>query len=110
MSRVGYAVGGACVIPWIMSVSRRRFLETAAPSGLAASAAFGAEEGAMPTRVLGRTGQREPLLGLGCGSRLLMYKDEENGQAALNHALDLGINYVDTAYSEEHTSELQSLR
>src|ERR1017187_6986749 len=95
MSRVGYAVGGACVIPWIMSVSRRRFLETAAASGLAASAGFGAEEGAMPGRGLGRTGQRVSILGLGCGSRLLMYKDEENGQAALNLPLDMGINYVD---------------
>ena len=28
-----------------------------------------------------------------------MYKEEEKGQAALNRALDLGINYVDTAYS-----------
>ena len=53
----------------------------------------------MPTRVLGRTGQRVSILGLGCGSRLLMYKDEEKGQAALNRALDLGITYVDTAYA-----------
>jgi aryl-alcohol dehydrogenase-like predicted oxidoreductase len=82
-----------------MSISRRRFLETATASGLAASTAFGAEEGSMPTRVLGRTGQRVSILGLGCGSRLLMYKDEEKAHAALNKALDLGINYVDTAYS-----------
>src|SRR5580704_7480852 len=81
-----------------MSISRRRFLETATASGLAANAAFGAE-GAMPTRVLGRTGQRVSILGIGCGSRLLMYKDLEKGRAALNRALDLGINYVDTAYS-----------
>ncbi len=53
----------------------------------------------MPTRVLGRTGQRVSILGIGCGSRLLMYKDEEKAHAALNRALDLGINYVDTAYS-----------
>jgi aryl-alcohol dehydrogenase-like predicted oxidoreductase len=53
----------------------------------------------MPTRVLGRTGQRVSILGLGCGSRLLMYKDEEKGHVALNKALDLGINYVDTAFA-----------
>ena len=53
----------------------------------------------MPTRVLGRTGQRVSILGLGCGSRLLMYKDEERGHTALNKALDLGITYVDTAFS-----------
>jgi aryl-alcohol dehydrogenase-like predicted oxidoreductase len=81
-----------------MSISRRRFLETAAASSLAASSALGAE-GAMPTRVLGRTGQRVSILGIGCGSRLLMYKDAEKGRAALNRALDLGINYVDTAFS-----------
>ena len=68
-------------------------------SGLAANTTFAAEEGAMPTRILGRTGQRVSILGLGCGSRLLMYKDEEKGVAAINRALDLGINYVDTAYS-----------
>src|SRR5580693_5768494 len=82
-----------------MSVSRRKFLETAAASSVVASTAFGASEKAMPTRVLGRTGQRVSILGLGCGSRLLMYKDEEKAHAALNKALDLGINYVDTAYA-----------
>ena len=81
-----------------MSISRRRFLETATASGLAASTVIGAEN-AMPTRVLGRTGARVSILGLGCGSRLLMYKDPEKGQAAVNKALDLGINYVDTAYA-----------
>jgi aryl-alcohol dehydrogenase-like predicted oxidoreductase len=80
-----------------MSVTRRSFLETAAASGLAV-AALGAETGAMPTRVLGRTGQRVSILGLGCGSRLLMYNEEEKAHAALNKALDLGINYVDTAF------------
>jgi hypothetical protein len=80
-----------------MSFTRRSFLETAAASGIAA-AALSAETGTMPTRVLGRTGQRVSILGLGCGSRLLMYMEEEKGQAALNKALDLGINYVDTAF------------
>src|SRR5579871_242316 len=77
-----------------MSISRRTFLEAAAVASV-----LKAEEGAMPTRVLGRTGQRVSILGLGCGSRLLMYKEEEKAHAALNKALDLGITYVDTAYA-----------
>jgi len=81
-----------------MSISRRKFLETATASGLAASTVIGAEN-SMPTRVLGRTGARVSILCLGCGSRLLMYKDPEKGQAAVNKALDLGINYIDTAYA-----------
>jgi len=52
----------------------------------------------MPQRPLGRTGARVSILAFGSGSRFLMY-DEEAGVAALNHALDLGINYVDTAYA-----------
>lgn len=83
-----------------MSVSRRRFLETAATaSSLAAATAFGAEQGSMPTRLLGQTGAHVSILGLGCGSRLLMYKDQDKGCEALSLALDLGINYVDTAYA-----------
>ena len=38
------------------------------------------------------------ILAFGAGSRFLQY-DEEKGIAALNRALDLGINYVDTAYA-----------
>jgi uncharacterized protein len=84
-----------------MSISRRRFLETAALTGAAASLASGAEGGhsAIPTRVLGRTGARPSILAFGCGSRFLMYKEDDKAIEALNHALDLGITYVDTAYS-----------
>jgi hypothetical protein len=78
-----------------MSISRRRFIGTA----VAAGTVLRAEDGPMPTRVLGRTGQHVSILGLGCGSRLLMYKEEEKAHEALNRALDLGITYVDTAYS-----------
>ena len=39
------------------------------------------------------------ILAFGCGSRFLMYEDEEKAQAALNHAIDLGITYLDTAYA-----------
>lgn len=83
-----------------MSLSRRRFLETAALTG-AASLAAAAEGGhsSLPTRVLGRTGARPSILAFGCGSRFLMYKEDDQALEALHRALDLGITYVDTAYS-----------
>ncbi len=52
----------------------------------------------MPTRILGKTGARISVLAFGCGSRFLMYKDDDDAVAALNRALDQGITYVDTAY------------
>jgi len=53
----------------------------------------------MPTRELGRTGLRVPILGFGSGSRFLMYQNEDEALAALNHAIDQGITYIDTAHS-----------
>jgi predicted aldo/keto reductase-like oxidoreductase len=53
----------------------------------------------LPSRTLGRTGAKVSILAFGCGSRFLMYEDEEKAQAALNHAIDLGISYLDTAYA-----------
>lgn len=79
-----------------MKISRREFLGTAALAGAAGSVAADA---AMPTRVLGKTGARVSILAMGGGSRFLMYKDEDKALAALNRAFDLGITYMDTAYS-----------
>jgi uncharacterized protein len=81
-----------------MSTSRRGFLKSAALTTLAGSTLHAAGDTAMPTRVLGRTGARVSILAFGCGSRFLMYKEEDKALEALNHALDLGITYVDTAY------------
>jgi predicted aldo/keto reductase-like oxidoreductase len=53
----------------------------------------------LPHRTLGRTGARVSILAFGCGSRFLMYKEEDEALAALNRAIDLGITYVDTAYA-----------
>jgi len=86
-------------------LTRRRFLEGLA-MGTAAGAALpilaAAPAGAtpkIPQRVLGRTGAQVSILAFGCGSRFLMYEDEEQGLAAINHAMDLGISYLDTAYA-----------
>jgi aryl-alcohol dehydrogenase-like predicted oxidoreductase len=80
-----------------MSISRRKFLEAATLAGLAAPAATAAPT-PLPKRVLGPTGARVSILAFGCGSRFLTYT-EEKGIEALNRALDLGINYIDTAQS-----------
>ena len=89
-------------------LSRRKFLGRLALGGAAGAGVpflrnLGmAAEGAarpLPQRVLGRTGAKVSILAFGCGSRFLMYEDEEKALAALNHALDLGITYLDTAYA-----------
>ena len=87
-------------------ISRRQFLEniglgTAAGTSLlllkdVANARPTAD--AIPSRTLGRTGAKVSILAFGCGSRFLMYKDEDSS-AILNRAIDLGITYLDTAYA-----------
>ncbi|MBS1830182.1 MAG: aldo/keto reductase [Acidobacteria bacterium] len=82
-----------------MSLSRRQFLETAAlVTPMSLGAAVDAKTG-MPTRILGKTGARVSAVGFGCGSRFLMYKEEDQALEALTKALDMGITYVDTAFS-----------
>ena len=83
-------------------LSRRKFLERFAAGSatipLLRSVAQGAPR-ALPHRVLGRTGASVSILAFGCGSRFLMYAEEEKALEALNRALDLGITYLDTAYA-----------
>lgn len=79
-------------------MNRRQFLETVAVGLVAAPIIGHAQTEAFPTRVLGRTGIRVPILGFGSGSRFLMYKEEDAALRALNRAIDLGIRYLDTAH------------
>jgi predicted aldo/keto reductase-like oxidoreductase len=86
-----------------MSISRRRFIETAAIGSivagkLAADATDPAIKSTLPMRVLGRTGRRVPVLAMGGGSRFLQYGTDELAAAAINHCIDSGITYLDTAY------------
>src|SRR3546814_7963237 len=79
-----------------------------------------------PRRTLGRQGPTVSAIGLGCMGMSDFYgpSEESTNFAVLDHALDIGINFLDTAdmygvgenerllskvRSEEHTSELQSL-
>ena len=79
------------------SISRRHFLGAAVASTVTASGANPRMESGLPTRVLGGTGERVSMLALGCGSRLLMYKDEDKAVEVLDMAIKVGITYLDTA-------------
>ena len=83
-------------------LSRRKFLEqvgvgTAAGMGCSLLGEWAegrpANPDELPTRILGRTGAKVSILAFGCGSRFLMYKDEDKALEVLNHAIDLGIDY-----------------
>ncbi len=90
-------------MPKKSTVSRRDFLgkgglalgAVAALPGLTPEARAAAAK--LPQRTLGRTGAQVSILTFGCGSRFLMYESEEAALAILNRAIDLGINYLDTA-------------
>jgi hypothetical protein len=77
-------------------ISRRHFLGTAVAGAVAKAADVGATT-TLPTRVLGRTGATPSILALGCGSRLLSYKDQGKGIEAIDLAIQSGITYIDTA-------------
>lgn len=84
-----------------MSLTRRNFIESATLASLAAQAVATAADPktGMPMRTLGKTGEKVSLLAFGSGSRWLAYKDPEKGMAALERALNAGVNYVDSAAS-----------
>jgi hypothetical protein len=79
-------------------LSRRQLMCTVALGGTAGRAMEGkSPDTPLPTRLLGRTGERVSILGFGGGSRFQMYKEEDAALEALTLALDLGITYIDTA-------------
>lgn len=105
----------------MQKINRRKFLG----NGIAAAAAVtagktfsaGAKEGsvplkkndedpfnpvtfsAMPTRSLGKTGYKVGILSLGGQATLEIKGKEEESEKIINRAIDLGINYIDTAAS-----------
>jgi predicted aldo/keto reductase-like oxidoreductase len=89
--------------------SRREFLETTAIGTLAAGslAAAGASQ-PLPTRALGKTGVQVSILAMGGGSRLQMYKEDDQAVQAIQKALDLGVTYIDT--SDDYTNHLSERR
>jgi len=87
------------------TLTRRQALTLTAAAAGATAAQLAAQTPDMkmpapfPTRRLGRSGIDVPLLGFGCGTSFFNVYNAETGAAALNQAIDLGINYVDTANS-----------
>ena len=71
-------------------------------------------EDTLPRRILGRTGRPVSILGLGGGGILMRTLDREAAMALIHRAIDLGVNYVDTAPtygpSEEHFGEVLKAR
>ena len=94
------------------NATRRTFLKTtgALTAGLVAQGMAGRAEAAMPplpsnpstpaampTRNLGRTGYRVGLFSLGGQAAIEQPNNEEEAVAIVEKALDLGVNYIDTA-------------
>jgi uncharacterized protein len=80
-------------------ITRREFFEatTLTAAGIAATSAGLGAAAPLPTRPFGRTGLQVTCLAFGCGSRFLMYEQEDTALQALNGAIDQGIRYLDTA-------------
>lgn len=70
-----------------------------AANATTAALAVQAETPPIPRRVLGRTGVKVPIIGMGGGSRLVSYRTDEAAEEALRLAFDLGITYMDTAHA-----------
>jgi uncharacterized protein len=84
-------------------ITRREFIEKTTLTVASAAALPSALEPEvevktnLPQRVLGRTGVKVPIIAFGCGSRFLMYESEDDALRALNHVIDSGVTYLDTA-------------
>ena len=89
-------------------IKRRTFLKTCLTASAAAalpmkgmlssSYRFSPDPKGIPTRIFGKTGVRIPLIVFGAGSRFCAVKDPEESSKILNHALDNGFYYWDTAH------------
>ncbi len=69
----------------------------------AQAAGFAYDAKGLPTRALGRTGVKVPIIGFGAGSRFLRVQDLDQSLELLTYALDHGLYYWDTAHN--YTSE-----
>ncbi len=84
-------------------ITRREFIENATLTVASATVLHAVLESEveaktiLPQRTLGRTGVKVPIIAFGCGTRFLMYQSEDEALRALNHVIDSGITYLDTA-------------
>lgn len=95
-------------------LDRRGFLKTSAGVGAAISlpsptaSAIEASSGDMPMRVLGRTGARVSILGLGTAPVGEGPIDTQEGIKIFRAAIERGVNYIDTARSYGNAEEILS--
>lgn len=96
-------------------LDRREFLKTS--SGVGATLTLGAQmakadvgspSDAMPMRVLGRTGAKVSILGLGTAPVGEGPVDVQEGIKIFRAAIDRGVNYIDTARSYGNAEEILS--
>jgi predicted aldo/keto reductase-like oxidoreductase len=82
-------------------MDRRRFLQTAAATTLMTSLskqlAHATNEETVPTRVLGHTGEKISMVGLG-GYHIGMQSDEQESIRIIRTALDSGITFLDNCW------------
>ena len=81
-------------------MNRRRFLQTAAATTFVASITHNrahADTATLPTRTLGRTGEKVSMVGLG-GYHIGMQGDEQESIRIIRTALDTGINFLDNCW------------
>jgi uncharacterized protein len=94
-----------------MSETRREFMQTASAVALLAEQVIAQTSSAsttgMPTRVLGRTGERVSIVGVG-GWHIGVVKDEAEAVRIVHAAMDEGINFFDNAwdYQDGHAEEV----
>ena len=83
------------------ATTRREFFQAAAAAALLADQVIAQTSSAsatgMPMRVLGRTGVRVSMLGVG-GHHIGRPKDEQDGIRIIHAAMDAGINFMDNAW------------
>ncbi len=92
------------------STSRRQFMTQTALAALTEQVIAGTSsvaETGVPTRVLGRTGQRVSILCLG-GWHIGAVKDEKEAIRIMHAAIDEGVNFFDNAwdYHDGHSEEV----
>ncbi|HYW43008.1 MAG TPA: aldo/keto reductase [Bryobacteraceae bacterium] len=91
-----------------MSTSRREFFQsTAALAGIAKS--LSGADAKLPTRPLGKTGERVSILAFGGGQRFYTTRNEEDAVRFVAQAVEAGITYFDTADSYQRGRSEQLL-
>ena len=92
--------GGQCQSS--ATVTRREFVKTAVTAGMVLGASptiwsAPSQSGEMPSRALGRTGEKVSAIGLG-GYHIGIPKDEEVGLRIIRSAIDRGITFMDNCW------------